>query len=113
MLLSSLQNILFQIHPNLKHTLNVLGASVSSLLLPSEETWQLKLVVPLAINALLRYKQDFAVSLLEGIAQLPVLQKLKLRIYRKMQHNSKWKPPWHPMVKDPHFQSWGTGSIAG
>ena len=51
--------------------------------------------------------------LLEGTAQLPVLQKLKLRIYRKMQHNSKWQLPWHPMVKDPYFQSRGTGSIPG
>ena len=30
-----------------------------------------------------------------------------------MQHNSKWQLPWHPMVKDPHFQSRGTGSIPG
>lgn len=113
MLLSSLQNILFlRFTQTQAHRLMFLSFSFLS----SAPIWgdlATEVSCSLSHKCSPQIQARLCSLLLEGIAQLPVLQKLKLRIYRKMQHNSKWKPPWHPMVKDPHFQSWGTGSIAG
>ena len=70
------------IHPNSNTSLNVLELQFP-LLLPSEKTWQLKLVVPVAINAFLRYKHGFAVSFLKALLSYQFSRNLSSQFIEK------------------------------